>query len=466
MRAFLLVVTAAAVALLVSQLARRPFHSAEALPAGMQNLEQPGPLRIRVGGRERMVQLDALLRYGATAENILCRPQDGTTPDDWRRVACGGKAEQDDDEAQSRGDAAMLQAATILRQAEKRPLAEREPLVRDANGFVLLALRGDAFETRPVPPVHVYEDLADQSDDGRLHDIASELWLVTAAFCPDGERQCRLYNLRQSGRSLVNAGRWCNDTARLRLAAERLRDVLREQGNDIDPDERFSLANDIGNAFSYASAFAPAGERLPLIDQATAAYEAELAQAEAKAPSFDSGRLWQNLGAAYVDRGAISNSKNDFERGIAFYEKSLPLFDRSRFRQAWARAKSNLGAARSRMASTENDLALHDAGLRDQEESIAAFEEGQEKLDADYGRYRLAKSLDAKARSADALAKQLGDGEEGRRADLEKTAKLCRDEALKLLERAGEAFRRSGSRGYLAWVERLTAEIRSTTPGP
>ena len=164
MRAFLLVVTAAAVALLVSQLARRPFRSAEALPAGTQNLEQPGPLRIRIGGRERMVQLDALLRYGATAENILCRPQDGTTPDDWRRVACGGKAEQDDDEAQSRGDAAMLEAATILRQAEKRPLTERERLVRDANGFVLLALRSDAFETRPVPPVHVYEDLADQSD--------------------------------------------------------------------------------------------------------------------------------------------------------------------------------------------------------------------------------------------------------------------------------------------------------------
>lgn len=466
MRAFWLVVTAAALALLVSQLAHRPFRSAETLPAGVQNLEQFGPLRILVGGREHVLRLDALLRYGATAENVLCRSQDDPAPDEWRRVACGGKAEEEDGEARPRGDAAMLEAATILRQAEKRPLAEREPLVRDANGFVLMALRSDAFETRPVPAVHVYEDLADQSDDGRLHDIASELWLVTAAFCPEGERQCRLYNLRQSGRSLVNAGRWFNDTARLRLAAERLRDVLREQGDSIDPDERFSLANDIGNAFSYASSFAPPGERLPLIDQAITAYEAELAQADAKAPSFDSGRLWQNLGASYVDRGVISNSKSDFERGIAFYEKSLPLFDRSRFRQSWARAKSNLGAARSRMALAENDLALHDAALRDQEESIAAFEEGHEKLDADYGRYRLAKSFDAKARSADALAKQLGNGEEGRRADLEKTAKLCRDEALSLLERAGEAFRRSGSQRYLAWVERLIVEIRGATPGP
>ncbi len=465
MRTFWLVLTAAAVALLVSQLARRPFRSPGTLPAGAQNLEQSAPLRITFGGRERILRLDALQRYGATPEAVLCRPQNPAAPDDWRRAACGEKIEQDDDETARRGDAAMLAAGDILRQAEKRRLAEREPLVRDANGFVMLALRSDAFETRPVPPVYVYENLADQSDDGRLHDIAAELWLVAAAFCPDDEQQCRTNNLRQAGRSLVNAGRWFNDTVRLRLAAERLKGLLREQGSGLDPDERFSLANDIGNAFSYASTFAPAGERLPLIDQAIAAYETELARADAKAPSFDSAKLWQNLGASYVDRGVVSNSKSDFEHGISFYEKSVPLFDRSRFRQSWARAKSNLGAARSQLALAENDLALHETALRDQQESIAAFEEGQEKLDADYGRYRLAKSLDAKARSADALARKLGDAEGERRADLEKTAKVSRDEALDLLGQAGAAFRRSGSRDYLARVERLSTEIRGATPG-
>lgn len=432
-------------------------------PAGQDTLAQAEPLRITINGRDHKIRLDALLRYGASPAESLCAGQPIEADGDGagRSGSCGkGMA------GIPQGDAALMEAAILLSEAGSRPLAEREDRLRDANGLILLGLRSGAFRNAPMIPAVVYERLADQAADGRLHDVAAELWLAMAAFCPDGNEACRSEKVRDAGKSLVAAGRWFNDAGRLRRAAELLEGLLGPGAPPLEPRERFSLRNDIGNAYSYASPFAQGEERLALMEWAIAAYEPELAYAEEHAPSFNSAKLWQNLGAAYVDRGVMTGDRRDLDRGIVLYEKSLQFFDRTRYRQSWARSKSNMGAVRSRMALAGNDLALHDTALRDHADSIAAFEEGKEQLDVAYSRYRLALSLSQKVQSIAALAKGLTAEQGERRGELDGLALESRKEALRQLDAAGEAFRRSGSQDYLARVERLSGEIRRALPGP
>lgn len=440
------------------------------------NAPAPVPLHVTVAGKTHDIRLDALLRYGASSAEALCAaghakaagqggPAGGEEPDQngwWMDIVCerGSKSA-----GFPRGDAALMQAAILMAQALGKPGQEQEALARDANGLILLGLRSGAFAAAPLLPAALYRDLAAQARDGRLHEIAGELWLATGMFCEPDAAACRTEADSKAGRELIDAGRWFNDPDRLKQAASLLEAALARGKDQIEPKERFNLQNRIGNAYSYASTFARPEERLALTQRALAALEPALPYADARAPSFSSAMLWQNLGASYVDRGQVTGDKGDFERGVAFYEKSLPLFDRANYRQSWARAKSNMGAARSRIAAAEHDLALHDAAMRDHGDSIAAFEEGHERLDAAYSRYRLAQALNGKATTAAALAARLSDGEAEQRVSLEATASASRAEALSELATAAAVFRQAGSKDYLARVERLTAEVERSTVG-
>ncbi|MEN5081266.1 hypothetical protein ABE438_02180 [Bosea sp. TWI1241] len=429
-----------------------PGQSRPSLPP---RLAEPEPLRITIAGRTHLLRLDALQRFGATPREELCTE----SSDEGRANACGRVVA-----GFPPGDAALLQAAVVLEGAGKANPAERLARLRDANGLVLMGLRSGAFAGTPNLPAFAYGRVADQADNGRVHEIAAELAQASAGLCDEDDDDCRMVALQSAGRSLVAAGRWFNDARRLQAAAELLASTQATMRTPIAAADRFDLANDIGNAYSYASTFAAPEQRVPLIARAIAAYEAELPYAEAQAPSFDSGKLWQNLGAAYVDRGVLTGDRRDFERGLALYEKSLPLFDRTRNRSSWARSMSNMGAARGQLGLAAADLAIHEQGLREQRESIAAFEAGEERLDAAYGRYRLALGLSQMAQTADRLAGQVPAEEETRRAELSAVAARSRRDALAVLVEAAETFRRSGSRDYLARVERLTAEIRRSLP--
>lgn len=428
-----------------------PIASAPEQPA-------PEPLRVVVAGKESVIRLDALIRYGATSTEALCAPQPDAREALWRERLCRGEKPGD-------GELALMEASARLAQGLRQPPEQQAQLICDANGLILLGLTAGPLTSAPGLPNWLYDDLGDKARDGRIYEIAAELWLARSTFC-ETDKACKIEADENAGRALTNAGRWFNDTERLKRAAALLEGVMARGGDAIDAVDLFYLRNHIGNAYSYASTFAAPVDRLPLIERAVAAYEPALPHADANAPSFRSAMLWQNLGAAYVDRGQLTGDKRDFERGLVLYEKSLPLFDHKSYRQSWARAKSNMGEARSRIAAEGRELALHDAAIRDHDDSIKAFEEGNERLDAGFSRYRLAKALSRKAATADELVGRLADTEAERRSELEALARTCRNEALAELARAGEVMRQAGAKGYLALIENLTSEIRLSLAGP
>ena len=156
------------------------------------------------------------------------------------------------------------------------------------------------------------------------------------------------------GNSLLNIGKYGNDTVSLERSEAAFNNALRERSQDKEPLGWAMVQNNLGNALATLGELKNDASQMK---QAIAAYRNALRERTRKKVPLQWAMTQNNLGNALATLGQLEGNDTWFEQAITAYNNALCERTRGKMPVEWAMTQNNLGTALKTLGEREGDTA-------------------------------------------------------------------------------------------------------------